>query len=516
MLNKLLGWGRRVIPRGVFRRAQPVYHWMLAMLGAVIYGFPSRAMTVIAVTGTKGKSTTVFMIAKIFEEQGLPVAAVGSLGFKIRERTWPNDLKMTLPGRMKLKKFLWRAKRAGCRFVVLEATSEGIVQNRLAGVKIDCVVYTNLHREHLESHGSFENYMAAKQKLFLKTRGIHVLNIDDPYFEKFANFPARQKITFGKEFGDVNLKFNSQFQPKEVQPQKPQEVEPLKLKILGDFNVYNALAALAVAHAYDLNMDKAVESLNSIESVPGRMEIIHAPGGFDVVIDYAHTPDSLKLVYQVLRNRLPASGFQLPTHCKTQKVEPQKPRLVCVLGAAGGGRDKWKRPEFGKIAAQYCDEVILTNEDPYDENPETILDQIASGFSSSAYSHRKILNRREAIKAALTLARPDDIVVITGKGSETSMSVTGGRKIPWSDKAIIEELLKQGGQNESQEKTQRITRIEQISQEVLEQTKRGFESIERGEGITMEELLRRLGKLQEKEEKEPSQRKIKKKPLKKK
>ena len=138
-------------------------------------------------TGTKGKSTTVFMISKIFEEQGLPVAAVGSLGFKIKEREWPNNLKMTLPGRMKLQRFLYRAKKAEVKYVVLEATSEGIAQHRLAGVSVDCAVYTNLHREHLESHGSFDNYMAAKQKLFIKTKNIHVLNMDDPYFDKFTN-----------------------------------------------------------------------------------------------------------------------------------------------------------------------------------------------------------------------------------------------------------------------------------------------------------------------------------------
>ena len=204
-LSALLNLGRKIIPRRIFRAAQPIYHWGLGIFGAVIFALPSRGMRVIAVTGTKGKSTTVFMIAKIFEDQGLPVAAVGSLGFKIGERTWPNNSKMTLPGRFKLQKFLHQAKQSGAKFVVLEATSEGIVQYRLAGVKIDCAVYTNLHREHLESHGSFDNYMAAKQKLFLKTKGIHVLNIDDPYFEKFANFSARHKITYGREWGIISL-----------------------------------------------------------------------------------------------------------------------------------------------------------------------------------------------------------------------------------------------------------------------------------------------------------------------
>jgi UDP-N-acetylmuramoyl-L-alanyl-D-glutamate--2,6-diaminopimelate ligase len=386
------------------------------MLGAVIYGFPSRSMRVIAVTGTKGKSTTVFMISKILEEQGEPVTAVGSLGFKIKDRTWPNVLKMTLPGRLKLQKFLHRAKKAGCRFAVLEATSEGLAQNRLAGVDIDCAVFTNLHREHLESHGSFENYMAAKQKLFLKAKNKHVLNIDDPYFEKFANYSARTKITFGREWGMIT---SSKFKNQDSK---------LNLKLLGDFNEYNALAALAAVYAYNFDMAKAVASLNSIESIPGRMEVIEAPEGFRVVVDYAHTPDSLEAIYENLR--------------------PRAKKLICVLGAAGGGRDKWKRPEFGRIAAEYCDEIILTNEDPYDENPLSILEQIESGFSQARNPKseiRKILDRKEAIRQALTSASSGDIVVITGKGSETSIAVAGGRKIPWSDKDTVLELLSKLG-----------------------------------------------------------------------
>ena len=408
ILNKLLGIGRKIIPRRLFKSAQPTYHWCLSMLGAVVYRFPSRSMKVIAVTGTKGKSTAVFMISKILEEQGEPVAAIGSLGFKIKDRAWPNTLKMTLPGRLKLQKFLYQAKIAGCKYAVLEATSEGIAQNRLAGVDIDCAVFTNLHREHLESHGSFENYMAAKQKLFLKTKNRQILNIDDSNFEKFANYSARTKITFGREWGMLtlsNLRTKNTF---------------LDLKLLGDFNEYNALAALSVAYAYDLDMDKAVASLNSIVSIPGRMEIIESPRGFKVVIDYAHTPDSLELVYKTLNAK-----------------------LICVLGAAGGGRDKWKRPEFGKIAAKYCDQIILTDEDPFDENPEEILEQIEKGIGEDLkFKSLKILDRREAIKQALTLAESGDIVVITGKGSETSIAIAGGKKIPWSERETVEELLK--------------------------------------------------------------------------
>jgi UDP-N-acetylmuramoyl-L-alanyl-D-glutamate--2,6-diaminopimelate ligase len=422
ILDTTLRQIKKIIPKSVFSFFQPVYHWKLAMLGAIFYGFPAKSLKIIAVTGTKGKSTTVYMITKILENAGLSVAAIGSLGYKIKDKEWPNTLKMTMPGRFKIQKFLSQAKKDGCEYVVMEVTSEGIAQYRLTGINIDCAVFTNLHKEHIESHGSFENYLKAKQKLFEKTKHIQVINIDDPYFEKFANYPAKIKITCGVRNGLIN----------------PQRFD-LNLKLLGDFNEANALAALGVADAYRLDLKKAVEVLNSIETISGRMEVINAEFKslkFKVVVDYAHTPDSLKLVYENLK--------------------PQANKLICVLGAAGGGRDKWKRPEFGKIAAEFCDEIILTNEDPYDEKPDSILDQIESGFSKSQIINSKyetndkyqipkfkrILDREEAIKTALTDAKEGDIVVITGKGSEVSMALANGRKIPWSDKEVVLKLMR--------------------------------------------------------------------------
>src|SRR3989338_5406952 len=183
LLDKILRSVKKLIPKAVFEFFAPVYHATLAYSGAVIYGFPSRSMKVIGVTGTKGKSTTVYLITKILEhisesvEGGPPqggVAAIGSLGFKIKDKEWPNTLKMTMPGRFKLQKFLAEAKSAGCKYVVLEVTSEGIKQKRHLGVKFDCAVFTGLHKEHLESHGSFENYYKAKQELFNKTSNIQI------------------------------------------------------------------------------------------------------------------------------------------------------------------------------------------------------------------------------------------------------------------------------------------------------------------------------------------------------
>ena len=413
-LEKLLRTMRRIIPSSVFRALVPIYHWKLAMLGAIVYGFPSRKLKVIAVTGTKGKSTTTYMIARVFEEQGIAVAAIGSLGYKIRERKWPNTLKMTMPGRMKLQKFLREAVNAGCTHVVLEATSEGIAQHRLAGVRVDCAVFTNIHPEHIESHGNFKNYKAAKLRLFKKTKNIHVLNGDDPYFKEFRGVPAMQTYVYGMEKGVIN-----------------QRERQIKLKLAGDFNIYNALATLDVVHAYGLDERKAQNTIESIETIPGRMEFIQREP-FAVVVDYAHTPQSLELVYETLSEKRKA---------KSEKHG----KLICVLGSAGGGRDTWKRPKFGEIAAKYCDEIVLTNEDSWDEDPDKIVEEIFSGAISNkleAVSIKKILDRKEAIQVAIDDAKPGDTVIITGKGSETSMALAGGKKIPWSDAEIVRDILK--------------------------------------------------------------------------
>ncbi len=339
---------------------------------------------------------------------------------------------MTMPGRFKLQKFFYEAKKAGCKYVVLEVTSEGIKQKRHLGINFDCAVFTNLHKEHLESHGSFENYYRAKQELFARTNNIHVLNADDKNIELFSKFSSKRTIFYGIESGDMKA------QNLELKPDGASfDVYGTKFDINfgGRFNVLNCLAALSVAAMYGIDLPSTRTVLAGIKNIPGRMEFIQKEP-FGVVVDYAHTPESLELVYKTLKDGLVLRQAQGTKHTN---------KLICVLGAAGGGRDKWKRPEFGRIAGEYCDEIILTDEDPYDEIPEEILDQISSGISkaqSPKPKAQKILDRREAIRTALTLAKEGDTVIITGKGSETSMAVAGGRKIPWSDKKIVQEFLR--------------------------------------------------------------------------
>jgi len=421
ILDKLLFNVKKLIPKSVFTFFQPAYHTILAYAGALVYGFPSKKIKVIGVTGTKGKSTVVYLTTKIFEGSGKKVAMCGSLGYKINDKEWANNLKMTMPGRFRLQKLIAEAVRAGCEYFILEVTSEGIKQKRHVGIKFDCAVFTNLHKEHLEAHGSFENYYQAKQELFRRTTNIHVINADDPNFELFSKFPAKQTIFYGLKKGDLvaqSINLKPEGNSFEVYGTL------YNTNLAGDFNILNCLAALSVGAMYKIDLPAMKPSLELIKYIPGRMEYIQREP-FAVVVDYAHTPDSLEAVYKTLKSQ--TNG-----------------KLICVLGAAGGGRDKWKRPEFGRIAAQYCDEIILTDEDPYDENPLAIVKEVESGFSKSSNSNFKsqvIMDRKEAIKKALSLAGKGDVVVVTGKGSETSMAIAGGKKIPWSEKEIVKGLI---------------------------------------------------------------------------
>ncbi|MBZ9569521.1 UDP-N-acetylmuramoyl-L-alanyl-D-glutamate--2,6-diaminopimelate ligase [Patescibacteria group bacterium] len=401
-------------------------------------------MIIIGVTGTSGKSTVVNLTTKILEEAGYKVASLSSIKFKIGQKIWSNILKMTMPGRLRLQRFLKEALDTNCQYVVLEVTSEGIKQHRHRFIDFDIVVFTNLTPEHIEAHGSFEKYREAKGKLFqsLKSRvkilndkeikKVNIVNLDDENTEYFLNFPADKKIGFttppqkkvyrGRasviEAENVQVLHSGiRFSLKE---------EEFNLKLLGEFNIYNALAAICVGLSQEIDLGTCKSALEKIEGIPGRMEIV-IKSPFKVFVDYAHTPAALEKVYQIIQET---------------RNKKQETRMICVLGACGGGRDKWKRPVLGELAAKYCNEIIITNEDPYDEDPFQILSMIKSGISKSQFptsNFYKISDRREAIKKALNLVRKGDTVIITGKGCEPWMCVASGKKIRWDDRKIVKE-----------------------------------------------------------------------------
>ena len=393
------------------------YHFLLAFLGAILYGFPSKRLKVVGVTGTNGKTTTVEMISKILDynpptasshslrerapEAGYKAAVLSSIRFKIGDKDCPNTLKMTMPGRFKIQKFLRQAVKAGCQYAVLEVTSEGIKQYRHKFINFEAAVFTNLSPEHIEAHGGFENYKETKGKLSQTTKNIHIVNLDDENAKYFLQFPAKKKYTFGMNQGDINNK----------------DIK-LQLSLIGNFNIYNALAAIGVGLSQGISLETCKRAVENVKGIPGRMEeVVSQP--FKVFVDYAFTPNALEKVYQAIKN-----NFQ-----------PKK--MICVLGACGGGRDKWKRPVLGEIAAKYCNEVIVTNEDPYDEDPMKIIDEVAKGTNGKA---RKILDRREAVRESLKSGQSGDAVIITGKGCEPWI-IEKGKKIPWDDREIVKEEM---------------------------------------------------------------------------
>jgi len=408
------------------------YHFISALLGVLIYRFPSWELKVIGVTGTNGKSTVVEMASKILEEAGYKVASISSIKFKTGEKEWLNTLKMTMPGRFQIQKFLRQAVENGCQYAVLEVTSEGIKQHRHRFINFEIAVFTNLTPEHIEAHGSFEKYREAKGKLFKATKGIHIINLDDENAEYFLKFPAKKKICFAlnerseEPFSAIKTKNIQVFQSGLKFFVDDTE---FNLKLLGEFNISNALAAICVALSQEISLEICKKALEKIKKIPGRMEeVISQP--FKVFVDYAFTPTALEKVYQTLQRT---------------KNKEQRTKMICVLGSCGGGRDKWKRPVLGKLAAKYCDEVIVTNEDPYDENPLKIMEDIERGFSQISNfkfqisKYTKILDRREAIRESLKLARPGDTIIITGKGCEPWICVADGKKIAWDDRKVVKE-----------------------------------------------------------------------------
>ena len=282
---------------------------------------------------------------------------------------------------------------------------------------------TNIAPEHIESHGGFEAYLRAKLDLFwrLPKEGAAVINGDDAEKPRFSAATPAHKIFYGKEAIMIGAK---QWNISDAAITREGIAfslagQAVRSPLVGLFNFYNILAAIAVGLSHGIALERIAEAIGRVSGIAGRMEFVaHDP--FSVVVDYAHTPDSLRKVYETLRR--------------------ESSSLICVLGAAGGGRDRWKRPEFGRIAAEYCAQILLTDEDPYDEDPAAILEEIVAGIPRGARAQITI-DRRQAIGAALRAAGPGDTVVITGKGSELWMMVRDGAKVPWDDRAIVREIL---------------------------------------------------------------------------
>lgn len=417
-LEKILRFFRKyIIPRAVFNFFQPAYHWTLALLGAILYRFPSRKIDIVAITGTKGKTTSVELVNAILEEAGYKTALVSTLRAKVGADSRPNLFKMSTPGRFFLQRFLREAVDAGCDWMVMELTSEAAKLYRHKFIALNALIFTNIAPEHIESHGSFEKYLDAKLSLARalasspKRPRIMIANLDNEHGQKFLDCETDARIGFhitdAAPFTSTSEGSTFQFLGTQMASKLP-----------GRFNLENILGALHFAHAIGIETEVARRGIMRIEQVPGRAEIIHAPQGFDVVVDYAHTPDSLRAIYETFGTR----------------------RKIAVLGSCGGGRDTWKRPLMGKVAGAHCEYVIVTNEDPYDEDPRAIAETVAQGIPDTE-KMEIIMDRREAIRKAISLANKGDVVLITGKGTDPYIMEADGKKLPWSDRRVVEEEL---------------------------------------------------------------------------
>lgn len=410
----------------------------LADIAAEYYGHPARRLTTIGVTGTDGKTTTIHLTAFLLEAAGMPTGYLSSVEFKTAGAPRLNATHMTTVESPEVQSLLWQMAAAGCRAAVIEASSHGLALNRVDCCEFDVAVFTMLSSDHLDFHGSVDEYLAAKGRLFamldesvdkgvLKTA---VLNADDPASQYLRSRTRARALTYGLEnAADVTAS--------DVRPEGLSSVFTVicdkrrfsvRLPLAGRHNVYNALAAITVAHALGLPLDAAGGGLGEFRGVPGRMESIDCGQPFAVVVDIASTPDALRRLLTVLR--------------------PQtKGRVIAVFGCAGE-RDPGRRDGMGRAAGELADFVVLTNEDPRSEDPLAITDAIARGLAEAGRREGadfvRVLDRREALEYAFRRAEGGDLVLLAGKGSEQSI-VVGDEHIPWDERAVARELLAKMG-----------------------------------------------------------------------
>ncbi len=425
---------RKILPQSVILWT----HKVRGMLAAYIYRFPARHLKVIGVTGTNGKTTTCNMIAKILEVANYKVGMATTINFKIGDKEWVNKTKMTTVSPFSLQKFLSECVKAGCHWVVIETTSHAIAQYRNWGINYDIAVLTNITHDHLDYHKTYEEYRDTKARMFSSGQSINIINVDDKSARFFKELPSKHTLTYGLDKPDSGHLEKPEILGKKILLEPTSTmftvITPIgqiayELKLPGKFNIYNALAAISCAVALNIHLSVTKLALEAIEFIPGRMEKVDLGQSFTVLVDYAHTPDALEKIYQTLELA-------------------KKARIISVLGACGD-RDRSKRPILGALAGRYADIVIVTNEDPYTEDPVKIIEEVAAGVPRGVHNGEpkvsnqnffKVLDRKKAIEKAINMAYKDDIVLITGKGAEECM-VSGHEKIPWSDRKIAKELL---------------------------------------------------------------------------
>ena len=394
----------------------------LADLGAGFYGFPVRKLKLAGVTGTNGKTTTTFLIKHICEKAGLRCGLIGTVRYEIGERVLPAT--RTTPESLDLQELFAQIVNAGCKAAVMEVSSHALAQERTRGLEWDAAVFTNLTQDHLDFHGTMENYFEAKAKLFTqlaeqsrKREPVAIVNIDDRYGEQLLSRMDKKisVVTYGMgaRAGFRASNYRMEMGGTSYQLDAKGKSYLVRVPLIGRFNVANSLAALAAAHALGVGLREAVLSLGKSPQVPGRLEALDARRQFQVFVDYAHTPDALLNVLKTLRELSPR-------------------RLIVVFGC-GGDRDRQKRPLMAAVVDQNADYAIITSDNPRKEDPDAIIAEVETGFRSKNYE--KVTDRTAAITRAVELAQPRDVVLIAGKGHENYQEF-GDHTIPFDDMQV--------------------------------------------------------------------------------
>lgn len=433
------------------------YHFLYAWLGAVWYRHPSEQLFVIGVTGTTGKSSTVYWLRQVLEAVGIKVGSLSTIDFYVAGEQKFNNRKMTMLGKMEIQRYLRKMVEKKCDVAIVEMTSEGAVQHRHRFINVDLMVLTTLYPEHIESHGSFENYKKAKLKIFeyvSKQRRkrskeiakfgnleinelpkIVLVNGNNEHAKDFLAFPFDKKYAFAQTGETLSIEkddVENIFLTDHVNATRDglsfsvsgTDYAP---KIYGKYNAMNLTTVIAVASILGITKEKILQAVNDLRGVPGRIEFIPEAEklGFQVIVDYAFEPVALAALYDVVRI-----------------LQPK--RVLHVGGATGGGRDKARRIPMGRMVGEKADLVFVTDDDPYDEDPLEIIKMVSRGAQEKGKKLGEnlweITDRREAIQKAVSLAQPGDIVLITGKGSEQAMCLAKGL-VPWDDRDEVRRAL---------------------------------------------------------------------------
>jgi UDP-N-acetylmuramoyl-L-alanyl-D-glutamate--2,6-diaminopimelate ligase len=420
----------------------------LAKISSNFYGNPSSRLKLIGITGTNGKTTTTYLLESIFRKAGFDVGVIGTINYRFGQKTTPAP--NTTPESLDLQRILWEMVKEGTSHVIMEVSSHGLDLDRVFGCQFDGVVFTNLTSEHLDYHKTLQKYFESKKKLFSdylvesrKKRRFAVTNHDDPRGEKMVEGIDLPVIRYGLSPScDITAdQVTSSFEGLSCRVRTPRGDLSIRSKLIGDFNVYNILAAVSVGIGMDVPLENLKEGVEGLEGVSGRFEKMENTRGLHIIVDYAHTHDALERVLLGLKGIL-ENGTQ------------NRGKMITVFGC-GGDRDRTKRPLMGEVAGKYSDLAILTSDNPRTEDPLAILEEVEKGLESlplkewhpdeielwrSKKGYLKVPDRREAIRMAIRLAQPSDTVLIAGKGHE-DYQIVGKKRFPFDDRIEAQKAL---------------------------------------------------------------------------